>query len=466
MRKFNFFDKSDSLNKDVKTIEVVASSLFTDWLDSQTNETQAWVKAMNFTAESGTCLLVPGKESGLSKVVWGMQVGDDPWKFASIRKVIPEGYYQIDASSLKESYPWHTMFLAWGLAGYQFSRYKLGKNLGQYLLIPESSAVNSELLISELQATYLVRDLVNTPAEDCHPDFIESVVKDIARNYQAECWCLTGKQLIDKGYPLVHAVGRASIHEPKVLGLQWGKQTHPRLVLVGKGVCFDSGGLQIKPHQSMATMKKDMGGAAHMLALAQMIMQHKVPVRLELLIAAVENSVAGNAFRPGDVFFARNGVSVEIGHTDAEGRLLLADLLSKATENPSDLIIDYATLTGAQRVALGPEIPAIFTDSQAESYQVLEHSQKVFDPLWPLPLYTGYVSTLNSDVADISSTGSMPLGGAITAALFLKRFTKPERLWMHIDGGAYNLTSKPGRPKGGEAMGIRALFSYLQSRYA
>ena len=341
---FQLYQKNEQLQRQAVKLEVLGIDNYKKWESKQGDQTILWAKACGFSGESGEILWVPSEQMTIKKVIWVMGVKESPWVFAKLMNLLPEGYYSICSQSLEKDYPWHNMLLAWGLASYRFNRYKLGQGKSVYLEIPEDS-INKDLLLSELRSTFLVRDLVNTPAEDCTPAFLVEAIEEVADQQQATYFSYQGQDLLDQGFPLVHAVGRASQYQPQVAGFTWGDPGHPRVVLVGKGVCFDSGGLQIKPHQGMATMKKDMGGAAHMLALAQMIMQHKIPVYLELWVAAVENSVAGNAFKPGDVFFARNGLSVEIGHTDAEGRLCLADLLAKVTEDACDLVIDYATLS-------------------------------------------------------------------------------------------------------------------------
>jgi leucyl aminopeptidase len=319
--------------------------------------------------------------------------------------------------------------------------------------------------LATAQAIYLARDLINTPAEDMGPENLHQVTKNLAKQHGAKFTAIIGQELLAKNFPLIHAVGRAAEQEPRLLELNWGNPRHKKLTLIGKGVCFDTGGLDIKTADGMLLMKKDMGGAAHALALAHMIIARHLPVRLRVLIPAVENSISDEAFRPGDVFRARNGKSVEIGNTDAEGRLVLADALCLAAEGNPDLIVDFATLTGAARVALGPELPALFTNRETLAQSALRHSQKTQDPLWPLPLWPNYRKMLRSKIADINNSGQSAMAGAITAALFLSEFVAKETDWLHLDVYAWNLADEPGRPQGGEAMTIRALFSLLQERY-
>ena len=448
-------------------IELIDAKQFPDWIEvqSQSSRVQKWVQTHQYDAGTGVCLVVPSAKGSIERVFFGLQMDDSPWEFSKILRQLPPGSYHFSSSSLQQNYPWQDLLLVWGLANYSYDRYKAGPAADVFLVIPDHEQVSASALLSALQASYLVRDLVNTPAEDCSPDNLLQQTKMLCEKHQGQFMSCIGEELCNQGFPLVHAVGRASSRDPLVCGFTSGNPKHPRVVLIGKGVCFDSGGLQVKPHLAMSTMKKDMGGAAHMLGLASMILDAKLPIYLEIYIAAVDNSIAGNAFRPGDVFAARNGTRVEIGHTDAEGRLLLADLLAFATEKPADIVIDYATLTGAQRVALGPDMPAVFCDDDESVESLLQASALQHDPIWRLPLHKEYKSTLDSDIADISSTGSMSLGGAITAALFLQHFVDAPCTWMHLDGGAYNLTAKPGRPKGGEAMGMRALFASLKARY-
>ncbi len=448
-----------------KKLVLVKKEAFKDWcLQHATATEKAWIEDQAFQAETGQVLPLPTEE-GVSARVLASVDPQNPWDFAKCFALLPQGHYQFCPESLKKPYPWQDMLVAWGLASYQFTRYTIGQEPTVFLEmppLPEGIAAEVSALIA---ATFLVRDMINTPAEDCGPDDIRHIVEQVAKESEAAFFLHQGEKTLTEHFPMVQAVGRASNRPPLVCGLTWGNPAHPRLVLLGKGVCFDTGGVQVKPHQAMTTMKKDMGGAAHMLALAQLVMQAKLPVALELWIATCDNGIDGNAFRPGDVFVARDGTSVEIGHTDAEGRLLLADLLAATTEKAADLVIDYATLTGAQRVALGPEIPAFFTRDSELSQKLTQIGEENSDPMWPLPLYDGYRASMRSDIADISSTGSSPLGGAITAALFLEHFVKNDTNWVHCDGGAYNLTARPGRPKGGEAMGLRSLLRLLKEKY-
>jgi leucyl aminopeptidase len=312
----------------------------------------------------------------------------------------------------------------------------------------------------------LVRDLVNTPAADMGPPDLEAAVEAVARPHGAAVEVTRGDAL-EQGYPMIHAVGKAAdrAFAPRLVEMTWGDPAHPRVAIVGKGICFDSGGLDIKPSSGMRLMKKDMGGAAHAIALAQLVMAARLPVRLHLLVAAAENAIAGNAFRPGDILRSRKGLTVEIGNTDAEGRLVLGDALTRAGEDRPELVIDFATLTGAARVAVGPDLPALFANDDALAAEMLEAGAQVDDPCWRLPLWDGYAEMLKSDIADINNAGEGGFAGAITAALFLKRFVPEGTAWLHLDTFAWRPAARPGRPKGGEALGLRAAFRLLQQRY-
>ena len=318
------------------------------------------------------------------------------------------------------------------------------------------------------RATFLVRDLINTPASDMGPADLAESAKAAADDGGATIRILVGEELLEKGFPAIHAAGRAAAPDraPRLIDFTWGDGGSPKVTLVGKGVCFDSGGLDLKPAANMKLMKKDMGGGAHVLGLASMIMDAKLPVRLRVLIPAVENSVSGNALRPLDVVPTRKGISIEIGHTDAEGRVILADALFEASSDEPDLIVDFATLTGAARVALGAELPAFYTNDDNVAKALDKHGTDLSDPLWHMPLFEPYRRLIDGKVADITNSADTPLGGSITAALFLQEFVEPEIPWLHIDLMAWNTSSRPGRPEGGEAMGMRAVYALIAERFA
>ncbi|PKP87615.1 MAG: aminopeptidase, partial [Alphaproteobacteria bacterium HGW-Alphaproteobacteria-16] len=384
-----------------------------------------------------------------------------PWCLAKLAETLPEGSYRLASGE-----PGPAM-LGWLTGQYRFDRYrKDDKAAGpRILLTTEPGKIDETLRLAT--ATCKVRDLVNTPAEDMGPADLEAEAAALAKAHDATLTVTRGDAL-ERGYPMIHAVGMAAARgrEPRLIELEWGNPAHPRLALVGKGVCFDTGGLDIKPSAGMRLMKKDMGGAAHALALAAVVMAQRLPVRLHLLIPAVENAVAGNAFRPGDVLQTRKGLTVENTNTDAEGRLILGDALVKAAEGKPDLILDFATLTGAARVALGPDLPALFANDDALSAALQDAASAQSDPLWRLPLWDAYDEMLKSDIADMVNAADGPFAGPITAALFLRRFVPKEIAWAHLDLFAWRPAAKPGRPKGGDAMGLRAVWAMLKGRYA
>jgi leucyl aminopeptidase len=354
--------------------------------------------------------------------------------------------------------------LGWALAAYRFTRYRSEEATKEVrLVLPEGEGVARAGHLAE--ATWLARDLINTPAGDLGPEELAAAVQDVAKRFGAECRVIVGDELLAANYPAVHTVGRAAARPPRLVDLTWGDAAAPKLTLVGKGVCFDTGGLDIKPSSGMLLMKKDMGGAALMLALAQCVMALGLRVRLRLLIPAVENSIDGGAFRPGDVIRMRSGTTVEVTNTDAEGRLILADALSEADGEEPRLLLDAATLTGAARVAVGPELPALFTPDDALAQDLMRHGEASFDPLWRLPLHAPYLAYLKSSVADLANASSKAFAGATTAALFLKEFVKRTSTWAHLDTFAWNDESRPGRPRGGEALALRALLALVEERF-
>jgi leucyl aminopeptidase len=426
---------------------------------------RAWAKAAGFTGKADTQLLLPDAKGALERVLVGLRAADDPFALAAASGALPAGRYRLDAAGL--ALDPQAAALSWSLGDYAFDAYKARSRVSPELLLGDGPEAQRGLLLAGAIAA--VRDLVNTPAEACGPQHLEAVLRTLAKQHKAKIKVWEGEQLLKANFPAIHAVGRAAAPEraPRLIELNWGSdKTLPLLSLVGKGVCFDSGGLDIKPADGMRLMKKDMGGAANAIGLAMMVMSLRLPVRLQLLIPAVENAIAGNAFRPGDIFRTRSGRSIEIGNTDAEGRVVLCDALSYAVEGQPDLIIDLATLTGAARVALGPELPALFCRDLARGQQLVELGLQERDPLWPLPLWQGYQHLIDTPLADISNSGSSPFAGAITAALFLERFIPDQQDWMHIDLYAWNSHARAGRPVGGEAQTLRTLLSWLERRYA
>ncbi|MEM9191418.1 MAG: leucyl aminopeptidase family protein [Myxococcota bacterium] len=431
------------------------------WLKKQSALVRNWVAATEFGGSRGEVCLLPSSNGELAGVLVGVG-GDSPFAYAALPKKLPKGRYRIDAKlSEREA---EAAALGWALGCYRFDRYKERKKDNFATLVWPTNA-DRERVSRLVEGISLTRDLITTPAGDMGPEELAAEARKLGRRHKARVSVIVGDALLQKGYPAVHAVGRASSRAPRLIDLKWGNARHKKLTLVGKGVCFDSGGLDLKSASGMKLMKKDMGGAATILGLAHAIMHAGLKVRLRVLIPAVENSVSGNAMRPLDVLETRKGISVEVGNTDAEGRLILCDALAEADRERPDLIIDMATLTGAARVALGARLPALFSSDDKAASEVLAAGVDVADPLWRLPLHDPYRPLLDSKVADTSNISNGSYGGAITAALFLSKFIDANQPWVHIDTMAYNLDSKPGRPAGGEALGLRALYTALERRY-
>ena len=444
--------------KEAVTITPLASAALEPWLAKQPAATRRWVERVGFTAQPGTTALLPGAEGALAGVLLGVEAGEDIWSYGALPGTLPQGRYRLDAAVTGAAAS--CAALGWALGGYAFTRYKVPQRDFAVLVWPKG--VDRAAVTRAAEATFLVRDLVNTPAEDLGPPQLAEAAKAVAKAHGAKVAVTTGAALLKNNYPTIHAVGRAADRAPRLIDLRWGSKG-PRVTLVGKGVCFDSGGLDLKSAAGMKLMKKDMGGAAHVLGLAQMIMAAKLPLRLRLLIPAVENSVSGNAFRPLDVIKTRQGLTVEVGNTDAEGRLILCDALTEADREEPELLVDFATLTGAARVALGSELPALFCNDEATAAAALDHGLSVQDPLWRLPLHAPYKRLLDSKVADLNNVSEGGYGGAITAALFLETFVAKAKAWIHIDVMAWNLAARPGRPAGGEAMGLRAIYGLIEA---
>lgn len=432
-----------------------------DWLGSAPPQAAAWVAATRFAAKPGTHCLVPDAEGGIALALAGMPVARDVWALAGLSRALPAGDYRladgVDTATAADC------ALGWALGAYRFSRYRKPEGALPRLVWPE--ACDRKRIETLVAAIGLVRDLVNTPADDLGPAELAQAAADLARAHGGTHRVTVGEALLAANFPAVYAVGRAAARAPRVIDLAWGPQDAPKVTLIGKGVCFDSGGLDLKPASAMKLMKKDMGGAAHALGLARAVMGADLPVRLRVLIPAVENAVAGNALRPGDVVATRKGLTVEIGNTDAEGRVILADALAEADAEKPALILDFATLTGAARVALGLDLPALFTPDDALAADLLRHAGAEQDPIWRLPLWEGYRGQLESRIADLCNIGDTPHAGAILAALFLKAFVTETPAWAHLDIMAWNAKARPGRPRGGEAMGLRAAFAMLCARF-
>lgn len=442
-------------------IEAVSEPAYGDWLKQQPKTVQAWLKATGFKGNKGQHALLADSKGALERVVAIIGSPAGVWDMAALPAALPEGSYTLEgAASKSEAFQ---LALGWKLASYHFGRYKSKPQTFPTLHTPKG--VSETALQQMADAIFLARDLINTPAEDMGPEELSKAAKSLAEAHGAQWSQIVGKDLLKKHYPAIHAIGRASPREPRLIDLTWGNPKHPKVTLVGKGVCFDTGGLDIKPSSGMLLMKKDMGGAAAVLAVAQLVMAAKLPVRLRVMIPAVDNAIDGNAIRPLDIIKTRKGIHVEIGNTDAEGRVILCDALAEADAEKPELLIDIATLTGAARVALGPDLPAVFTDDDALYNALYRHGQAVSDPLWRLPLWMGYDDHLKSKTADITNAPDFPYAGAITAALYLKRFVEQAKSWLHIDTMAWNTSNRPGRPYGGEALTVRALFAYLSERY-
>jgi leucyl aminopeptidase len=424
------------------------------------SSTLAWARANGFSGEAGRTLVVPGENGAVAGALFGMGDSEGALVIGALARALPEGDWHFASAPAEPE----LAAIALALGGYVFTRY--GKKPGKPLRFSLPSGADAARVRSIADGVFLTRDLVNTPTNDMGPDELEKAVRTLARTHKADVSVTKGDDLLKKNFPMIHAVGRASVGAPRLIDMIWGPKNAPKVTLVGKGVCFDTGGLDIKPSSRMVLMKKDMGGAANVLGLASMIMAAGLKVRLRVLIPAVENSIAGNAFRPGDVLVSRKGVTVEIGNTDAEGRLVLADALALADNDEPQLLIDMATLTGAARVALGPDLPPFYTGDEALASNLTAASVAVEDPLWRMPLWRPYDAKLSSKVADINNVTSDGFAGSITAALFLKRFVEKTAAWAHFDIFAWNPSDRPHGLAGGEAQGIRTLERVISNRYA
>ena len=444
--------------RDAITIETVAKPAFAAWRDAQDGVSRAWLERIAFKANAGAFAWLPGANGEPARLIAGLGNAANTESLGNLPYNLPPGDYrlgQVDAPSDRGP-----LALGWGLGAYRFTAYRKRERPPARLLV-ESGL---RRVVDEVAAVGLCRDLVNTPASDMLPHHLEAASRQLAQAHGAEVTVTTGDALLERGLRTIHAVGRASASAPRLIDVRWGGTNQPRVTLVGKGVCFDSGGLDLKPANNMRLMKKDMGGAAHVLALAQLVMARELPVRLRVLVPAVENAVAGNAFRPGDVIRTYKGLTVEVDNTDAEGRLVLADALALAAEEAPALLVDFATLTGAARTALGTELPAMFATEDESAAELVRLGEQIEDPVWRMPLFPPYRKLLKSKVADLLNSPAVPYAGAIAAALFLDRFAG-DSPWLHFDIMAWNTTARPGRPVGGEAMGLRAMHAYLEQRF-
>ena len=422
-----------------------------------------FAEANGFAAKPGQYLALPAANGDVSQVLFGLgETSDrayDPFLAGKLPGLLPAGTFRF----ANAPHDMHLAVLAFALGSYRFSRYRKADAPKARLTPPDGVDIDHISRIAD--AVALARDLINTPANDMGPAELEAAARDLASDYDTSFDCIIGDDLLKKNFPLIHAVGMASPRAPRLIDFAWGNPAHPKVTLVGKGVCFDTGGVDLKPSSGMLIMKKDMGGAANVLALAQMIMDANLKVRLRVLIPAVENAVAGNAFRPLDIFPSRKGPTVEIGNTDAEGRLVLADALALADEEKPDLLIDLGTLTGAARVALGPDLPPFYTNDDKLALDVARCAQAENDPLWRMPLWPRYDAWLDSKVADINNAPSGGFAGSITCALFLQRFVEAAKSWLHVDIYGWTPSAKPARPEGGECQAARAIYKLLSERY-
>lgn len=456
---------TDILVKSSRTaiaLDLIADGDFDAWRKGLDAAGQAWVGASGFQARPGAALLLPGANGKPASAALGVSSLDDFWAAGDGSRSLPKGVYKIRTKLSKAQAT--NIAIAWSLGAYSFDRYA-NKPGGRAKLVTPTGA-DAKTVAAVADGVALGRDLIATPANDLGPEELAAAAKRLAAKFKAKFKVIVGDNLLKQNFPTIHAVGRASDRAPRLIEINWsGAARGPKVTLVGKGVCFDTGGLDLKSAAGMLNMKKDMGGAGNVLALAHMIMGAGLPVRLRVLVPAVENSVSGNAMRPLDIIKTRKGLTVEVGNTDAEGRLILCDAIALAMEDKPDLVIDCATLTGAARVALGPSLPALFCNDDALADDILSAGLAVDDPLWRLPLHKPYRKMLDSDAADLNNVSPGGFGGAITAALYLYAFAEDTAPWAHIDMMAWNNSSSPGRPKGPEAHSSRALFEMLRRRY-
>jgi leucyl aminopeptidase len=429
------------------------------WLQRQPEGTVRWLKAHAFDATPGSAQVLPAADGGIAGAVLGVGDALDPHSYAHAPFLLPAGDWTL-ADTLDTPHL-RALHLGWGLGAWRYTRFRDAPRAPARLATDALDAETRDLLA----ACVRVRELVATPTEQLGPAELEQSVREIGQRFGAEVTSIVGEELLAQNFPAIHAVGRASHRAPRLIALRWGDASHPHLAIVGKGVCFDTGGLNIKLADGMRNMKKDMGGAAHAIALAELIMARQLPVRLTLLVPAVENAIGPDSYRPGEVVATRKGPSVEIDNTDAEGRMILCDALTYASEQSPALLLDFATLTGAARVALGPDLPALYANDDAVANAWLAHGDAERDPLWRMPLWRPYLRYLMSPIADLANAGASKMAGSITAALFLERFVPAGLPWAHLDVYSWNDSDRPGRPAGGEAQGLRSVWAMLKERF-
>ena len=452
-----FVDRSSSS----LPVQFVAQPRWRSWLKELSAARRGWVESLHIAGEPGDLVVLPGRDGRASGAVLVVSAKPTLWDFGGLATRLPAGTWKLASDAGPVSMT--DAAIAIGLGAWRFERYKARKTRqGPRFAWPEGA--DRARATAAIEAISLARDLITTPSSDMGPAELAEAARELAKAHGAKCRVIVGEDLLKQNYPMIHAVGRASTRAPRLIDLVWGNEGAPKVTLVGKGVCFDTGGLDLKPATGMLNMKKDMGGAATMMAVAAMVMAARLPVRLRLLVPAVENSVSGNAFRPLDVVPTRKGISVEIGNTDAEGRLILCDALYEGASEKPAMMVDCATLTGAARVALGTDLPALFCNDDGLADDLLAAGRDVTDPMWRMPLFAGYRRLLDSKVADINNVSAGAFGGAITAALYLQEFVPDDVPWAHFDMMAWNNTSRPGRPEGGEAQAARAIFRTIEKR--
>jgi len=448
-----------------RPLHIIPRAQYRQWHGTLGKAQQQWLDDVGFEAAPGTLALLPDAQ-GLAAAVMGIDDLHDPFSYAHAPLLLPQGEWTPVWSPLAAPVP-HALQLGWGLGAYRFEHYrKMTLRPPAQLALDKADSADVEAL-DILAAVSRVRDLVNTPSEDMGPEQLEHILRQMAHAHGAQCEAITGEALLAHHFPAIYAVGRASSRAPRLLCLRWDPgamdaQDYRHVVIVGKGVCFDTGGLDIKPADGMRLMKKDMGGAAHAIALAGLLMARRLPLRITLLVPAVDNAIGPDAYRPGDIIRTRKGINVEIDNTDAEGRLVLCDALAYGGEMAPDLMLDFATLTGAARVALGPDLPALFSNDDALANALLDAGQRAYDPLWRMPLWRPYLRYLASQTGDIANAGSR-MAGSVTAALYLERFVPEQTPWAHLDVYAWNDQTRPGKPQGGEALGLRAVYWMLKN---
>jgi leucyl aminopeptidase len=453
-----FVDRSSSS----LPIQIVGQSGWRKWLRGQNAVRRGWLESTGVSGKAGDIAILPGRDGKAAGAVLVMSTQPNLWDFGALATRLPAGAWRLtDTGPVSPT----DAAIGIGLGAWRFERYRSRKGRAGAKIVWPADADRARAMAT-IEAISMARDLITTPSSDMGPAELAAAAQELAKKHKARIRVIVGDDLLKQNYPMVHAVGRASARAPRLIDLTWGRDDDPKVTLVGKGVCFDTGGLDLKPASGMLNMKKDMGGAATVMAVASMVMAAKLPVRLRLLIPAVENSVSGNAFRPMDVVPTRKGITVEIGNTDAEGRLILCDALHEGASEKPTMMVDCATLTGAARVALGTDLPALFCNDDTLAGDLIETGKEVHDPMWRLPLFAGYRRLLDSKVADINNAPGVAFGGAITAALYLKEFVPDDVPWAHLDMMAWNNMSRPGRPEGGEAQAARAIFAAIEKRIA